>query len=71
MTEKNLSLFKVFMSEDVIAPLNEVVMSGFITQGPQVEKFEEKLSEYFGNEHLLTLKFCYFWVNFSFTIIIK
>lgn len=56
MTEnKNLSLFKVFMSKDVIKPLNEVVMSGFITQGPQVEKFEERLIEYFGNAHLLTL----------------
>jgi len=52
---KNLSLFKVFMSEDVIKPLNEVVLSGFITQGPQVEKFEEKLKEYFHNPYVLTL----------------
>jgi dTDP-4-amino-4,6-dideoxygalactose transaminase len=55
MSEKNLSLFKVFMSEDVIKPLNEILMSGFITQGPQVEKFEEKLSNYFGNPNILTL----------------
>jgi len=55
MEHKNLPLFKVFMSEDVIKPLNEVVMSGFITQGPQVEKFEEVLIQYFGNPHLLTL----------------
>ena len=52
---RNLSLFKVFMSPDVIKPLNEVIMSGFITQGPQVEKFEEKLSEYFSNPYVLTL----------------
>ncbi len=52
---KNLSLFKVFMSEDVIKPLTDVVMSGFITQGPQVEKFEEKLSEYYNNKNILTL----------------
>ena len=52
---KNLSLFKVFMSEDVIEPLNKVVMSGFITQGEQVEKFEEKLKEYFENKNVLTL----------------
>jgi len=52
---KSLSLFKVFMSEDVIKPLNEVVLSGFITQGPQVEKFEEKLKEYFHNPYVLTL----------------
>ena len=55
MEHKNVPLFKVFMSEDVIKPLNEVVMSGFITQGPQVEKFEEVLIRYFGNPHLLTL----------------
>lgn len=51
----NLSLFKVFMSEDVIEPLNKVMMSGFITQGSQVEKFEEKLIEFFENPYLLTL----------------
>ena len=55
MEHKNISLFKVFMSEDVIKPLNDVVMSGFITQGPQVEKFEELLIQYFENPHLLTL----------------
>ena len=52
---KNLSLFKVFMSEDVIKPLNDVILSGFITQGPQVEKFEEKLKEYFNNPYVLTI----------------
>ena len=51
----NLSLFKVFMSEDVLKPLNDVIMSGFITQGSQVEKFEEKLVEFFENPYLLTL----------------
>jgi dTDP-4-amino-4,6-dideoxygalactose transaminase len=52
---KQLNLFKVFMSQDVIKPLNDVLMSGFITQGSQVEKFEENLAEYFSNKKLLTL----------------
>lgn len=52
---RNLSLFKVFMSEDVIEPLNKVVMSGFITQGPQVDQFEKKLQEYFNNPYCVTL----------------
>lgn len=43
------------MSEDVIKPLNEVLLSGFITQGPMVDKFEEKLSEYYNNKNILTL----------------
>ena len=38
-----IPLFKVFMSEDVLAPVNEVLMSGSITQGKQVEKFETAL----------------------------
>jgi dTDP-4-amino-4,6-dideoxygalactose transaminase len=50
-----IPLFKVFMSQDVIQPLNNVLMSGFISQGPQVEKFEEKLCEFFNNPYLLTI----------------
>jgi dTDP-4-amino-4,6-dideoxygalactose transaminase len=50
-----LSLFKVFMSEDVIKPLNEVLMSGFITQGPKVEEFEKELTKFIGNPYILTL----------------
>lgn len=52
---ENISLFKVFMSEDVISPVNEVLMSGFITQGKQVEAFEEALKEYFQHPYILTL----------------
>jgi len=52
---KIIPLFKVFMSEDVIKPVSDVLMSGFITQGPNVDKFEENLSKYFGNNNLLTL----------------
>lgn len=50
-----LSLFKVFMSEDVLEPLNEVLMSGYITQGPQVEKYEDELKKYFNNDYVLSL----------------
>ena len=39
----------------LLQPLNEVILSGFITQGPQVDKFESKLKEYFNNEYVLTL----------------
>jgi dTDP-4-amino-4,6-dideoxygalactose transaminase len=50
-----ISLFKVFMSEDVIKPLNDVIMSGFITQGPKVEEFEKELTKFIGNPYILTL----------------
>ena len=55
MDTKTIPLFKVFMSQDVIQPLNDVILSGFITQGPNVDKFEDKLKEYFNNNHVLTL----------------
>ena len=50
-----LPLFKVFMSSDVLEPLNKVLMSGFITQGKQVELFEEQLKKYIENPYILTL----------------
>jgi UDP-glucose 4,6-dehydratase len=50
-----LSLFKVFMSKDVLEPINNVLMSGQLTQGPKVEEFENALKKYIGNPYILTL----------------
>ena len=50
-----IPLFKVFMSKDVLEPLNNVLMSGFISQGNQVEIFEKKLMDYFENPFYLHL----------------
>lgn len=50
-----IPLFKVFMSEDVLKPVSDVLMSGFVTQGPKVEEFETLLKPYLDNEYLLTL----------------
>ena len=50
-----ISLFKVFMSEDVIKPVNDVLKSGYITQGKQVEKYETALKHFLGTEYILTL----------------
>jgi dTDP-4-amino-4,6-dideoxygalactose transaminase len=55
MTTRQIPLFKVFMSEDVLSPLNKVLMSGQITQGLQVEKFESELSYFLKNPYVLTL----------------
>lgn len=48
-----IPLFKVNMSPDVLGPLNDVIMSGFIGQGLQVEKFESLLKSHFSN-HLIS-----------------
>ena len=50
-----ISLFKVFMSEDVLKPVCDTLMSGFITQGPRVEEFENKIKEMFNYPWVLTL----------------
>ena len=50
-----LPLFKVYMNTDVLEPLNKLLMSGQLTQGPVVEEFESKLKEYIGNQYILTL----------------
>ena len=51
----NIPLFKVFMSTDVKKPVNDVLMSGYITQGKQVEKYENELKKFLGTDHLLTV----------------
>lgn len=50
-----IPLFKVFMSEDVKEKVGDVLLSGMITQGPQVEKFEAELKKFFNYPYVLTL----------------
>ena len=51
----DIKLFKVFMSPDVLSPLNEILMSGQLTQGSKVENFERMLQQYLNNPLALTL----------------
>lgn len=50
-----LSLFKVFMSEDVKEPLISTLYSGMLTQGERVEEFETKLKATFNYPYIVTL----------------
>jgi dTDP-4-amino-4,6-dideoxygalactose transaminase len=52
---KDIPLFKVFMDENVSTPLQTILQSGYIGQGPKVDEFEQKLSTYFGNPYINTL----------------
>ena len=49
-----IPLFKVFMSDKISHQISKVLTSGFIGQGPQVEKFEELLKNYFNNQNVAT-----------------
>ena len=52
---QSIPLFKVYMPESVLAPLNATLMSGYIGQGPRVEEFEKALAPWFDNQNVLTL----------------
>ena len=43
------------MSEDVLKPVCDTLMSGFITQGQRVEEFENKIKKMFNYPWILTL----------------
>ena len=49
-----IPLFKVFMSEGVLSPMEKVLMSGYIGQGDQVDMFEEELSNFIGSPYINT-----------------
>tara|TARA_Y100000034_G_C6872475_1_gene398536 strand:+ start:344 stop:1492 length:1149 start_codon:yes stop_codon:yes gene_type:complete len=50
----NIPLFKVFMADDVIEDLSDVLASGYIGQGPKVEEFENLMKEFVGNPYCNT-----------------
>ena len=49
-----IPLFKVFMSPTAHTKSSEVLQSGYITQGPEVENFEKNLANYFGHSNVVT-----------------
>lgn len=50
-----IPLFKVFMASEVNDRLAPILQSGYVGQGPQVDKFEEQLAEYLGTKYVLTV----------------
>ncbi len=50
-----IPLFKVRLAAEVLAPLGETLMSGYIGQGPRVDAFEQALVPWFGNKNVLAL----------------
>lgn len=50
-----IPLFKVKMSENAITKVSDVLRSGYIGQGSQVEEFEKNLKIWFNNDYILTM----------------
>ncbi len=55
MPEEMIPLFKVFMAPNVMGSLEEVLFSGYVTQGTKVEEFEKKLADFLGNPYVVTV----------------
>ena len=55
MNKNPIPLFKVFMSEEAVNNAKKVLQSGYVTQGPVVDEFENKLSSYFNVNKLITV----------------
>lgn len=55
MPKNKIPLFKVFMAKSVLKPLNEVVMSGYIGQGSQVDTFETKIASFINNRYVFSV----------------
>lgn len=52
---ETIPLLKVYMAPEVDGDLLETIHSGYIGEGPKVERFEKELAEYFGNPYLITV----------------
>lgn len=52
---REIPLFKVFMSETAPEAVSKVLMSGFVGQGPVVDRFEDELAAYFHHPYIATL----------------
>jgi len=50
-----ITLFKVFMPDAVMGPLRDVLLSGWIGEGPQVRLFERELADWFLTPHVLAV----------------
>jgi dTDP-4-amino-4,6-dideoxygalactose transaminase len=55
MTTRNIPLFKVFMADDAIKPLEQVLRSGYIGQGSKVDEFESQLISYLNSPYVNVL----------------
>jgi dTDP-4-amino-4,6-dideoxygalactose transaminase len=53
-----IPLFKVAMSKNAPAAVAETLMSGYVTQGPKVDQFEQKLAESLMLDNIVTTNSC-------------
>lgn len=53
--DKKIVLFKVFMSNKISKPVSDILLSGYVGQGPKVVEFEKKLADFIKNPFVFTV----------------
>lgn len=58
MSMKLIPITKPFLTEDEAQAASEVILSGWVTQGPKVQEFEEKFADYVGSKFAVAVSSC-------------
>lgn len=53
-----ISLFKVHMPPGVEGKISRTLRSGYVTEGPKVREFEQRMAEYLGNRRVAAVNSC-------------
>ena len=53
-----ISLFKVHMPPGVEEKISRTLQSGYVTEGPKVREFEQRMAEYLGNHRVAAVNSC-------------